>query len=342
MQSISLADLQKQVSVLQIAERFFDSITLFALFENEVFEILSSGPKTLSEIQEVVDGNEDSLRATLDAAVALKILSVRDGRYLASEAFLDCLGRKDSPAYAGEWVAFMHSLAGPLLELGDAIRTGSTPGAALEDFSDDNIPAQRMTAAMDAYARSRGVEIADHLDFSQTKRLLDIGCGPGTYSMAIVDRNPHVRATLLDQPGAIAEARRIATGRGMADKLEFVAGDAREYAPSEPFDAILASNMLHMMQPDASVKLLKRCFDMMLPGGRMIVQAQYLNDDRISPRWATLLNLCQRVVTQEGRNHAFGETKEWMEEAGFRNIQLSSMSLWNANSCLVGERPVGA
>lgn len=339
MQTISLADVQKQFSVLQIAERFFDSITLFALFETGVFRVLSSGSKTHNEIQAEVNGNSDSLQATLDAAVALKILSRADGKYSASEAFLDCLGRKDSPAYVGEWVAFLRSLAAPLLELGDAIQTGSTPGATLEDFSDDNAPAQRMTAAMDAYARSRGIEIAEHIDFTGIGRLLDLGCGPGTYSMAIVEKFPEVKATLLDQPGAIAEARRIAESRGMTNHLEFVTADARTYLPDEPFDAVLISNMLHMMQPAASIQLLTRCFGMMSPGGRMIVQAQYLNDDRVSPRWATLLNLCQRVVTQEGRNHAIGETKEWMEAAGFEDVQFSGMSLWNSNSCLVGRKP---
>jgi hypothetical protein len=33
-------------------------------------------------------------------------------------------------------------------------------------MSGDNIPAKRMTTAMDAYARSRGIEIAERLDFS--------------------------------------------------------------------------------------------------------------------------------------------------------------------------------
>jgi len=86
-----------------------------------------------------------------------------------------------------------HPGTSPLALLGDAIRTGSTPGALFEDMSGDNVPAKRMTAAMDAYARSRGVEIADRLDFSKTRRLLDMGCGPGTYSLAIVERNPNVR-----------------------------------------------------------------------------------------------------------------------------------------------------
>jgi len=342
MQTSSLADIQKQVALLEIAERFFDSVTLFALFEAGVFKVLSFGPKTLQEIHHQTGGNEDTLRATCDAAVALKVLSRQDGRYAASESLLDGLGREDSPAYLGEWVAFLHALASPLLQLGDAIRTGSTPGALFEDMSGDNIPAKRMTAAMDAYARSRGIEIVDRLDFSQTRRLLDLGCGPGTYSLAIVERNPQVRATLLDLPGPIAEARRLADSRNMTGRLEFIAIDARDYTPDNPFDTILVSNTLHMIGPVGSAELLKRCYHMLTPGGRLIVQAQYLNDDRVSPRWATLLNLIQRVATPHGRNHAIGETKEWMEQAGFRNVNYVRFSVWNVCSCLIGERPVNS
>ena len=93
---------------------------------------------------------------------------------------------------------------------------------------------------MDAYARSRGVEIVDRLDFSKTRRLLDLGCGPGTYSLAIVERNPNVHATLLDLPGPVAEARRLAGARKMEDRLEFIAADARQYTTDQPFDTILS------------------------------------------------------------------------------------------------------
>lgn len=331
--------IQKQIAVLQIAERFFDSVTLFALFETGVFRVLSSGGKTVHEIHQETGGNQESLRATVDAAVALGILSVQDGRYTANEALLDCLGREESPAYVGEWVAFLHALAGPLLQLGDAIRTGSTPGALFEDMSGDNIPAKRMTAAMDAYARTRGIEVANRLDFSRTRRLLDVGCGPGTYSIAIVQRHPQVRATLLDLPGPIAEARRLAAARKVSERIDFVAADAMSYTPDEPFDTILISNALHMIGPVGSVELLKRCYQMLAPGGRVIVQAQYLNDDRTSPRWPTLLNLIQRVATPHGRNHAIGETTQWLEQVGFTNVEYVRLSLWNVCSCLTGERP---
>jgi ubiquinone/menaquinone biosynthesis C-methylase UbiE len=340
MQNISLADIKKQVDVLQIAERFFDSAVLFALFETDIFKFLASGPKTVQELQKSIGGNEASLRATLDAAVALKILSLEDGRYAASEAFLDCLAREQSPAYLGEWVAFLHAFATPLLQLGNAVKTGSVPGEQLGELSEDENQPKRMTVAMDAYARTRGVEIVDRLDLSRSRRLLDLGCGPGTYSMAIVERFPQVRATLLDSPTAISQARRLAAERNLSHRLEFVAIDARKYEPAEPFDTILVSNVLHMIGPEESVNLLKRCYRMMTPGGRMIVQAQYLNDDRVSPRWPTLLNLMQRIATPHGRNHAISETRDWLEQAGFRNVKHIRFSTWNVNSCIVGERPM--
>src|SRR5690348_2292307 len=124
MQTISLPDIQKQVAVLAIAERFFDSVVLFALFENRVFDVLASGSKTFDEIRDATGGDPRALRATLDAAVALKLLSQSDGCYGASEAMLDCLGRRKSPAYLGEWIGFLRALGGPLMELGEVIRTG--------------------------------------------------------------------------------------------------------------------------------------------------------------------------------------------------------------------------
>lgn len=114
------------------------------------------------------------------------------------------------------------------------------------------------------------------------------------------------------------------------------------YTPDEPFDTVLLSNTLHMIGPAGSLELLERCYRMLTPGGRLIVQAQYLNDDRTSPRWPTLLNLIQRVATPDGRNHAIGETKDWLEQVGFRNVQYVRLSLWNVCSCLIGERPVSA
>ena len=61
MQVIAFPDVEKQAETLAIAERFFDSVVLFALFETGVFRVLSFGPKTLQEIQ---DSTADAGRAS--------------------------------------------------------------------------------------------------------------------------------------------------------------------------------------------------------------------------------------------------------------------------------------
>lgn len=335
---IGLKDIKQQVATLAVAERFFDSAVLFALFELGVFRLLADGPRDLGTLHEEIGGSEETLRAVLDAAAGLELLSKEDGAYGVSDAFLASMGIEDSPAYLGEWIAFLHALATPLLKLDEAVRTGEPPGALFEDMSADNLPAKRMTRAMDAYSRTRGVELATRLDYSGVETLLDIGCGPGTYSLAIIERHPGIRATLVDLPGPIAEARRIMEARGVADRVEFIATDALTHEFTDTYDMVLVSNTLHMLGPELSQKLLDRCYDLVSPGGMLVIQAQYLEDDRTSPRWPVLLNLVQRVATPHGRNHAIGETTEWLRRAGFSQIDYKPFSPWNVNSALVARR----
>lgn len=339
--SPSLPDIRKQLATLEIAERFFESAVLFALFELGVFGELASKPGELDGLHGAVGGERETLRAILDAGVALGILHKTGEVYGAGDALLDCLGRPESPCYMGEWILFLRTLSGPVMELDKAERTGAPPGALVEEAGKDNELVRRMTKAMDAYARTRGIEMVDHLDLDGVETVLDLGCGPGTYALAILERCPNVRATLLDLAVPIEDARRIVASRGMTDRVEFVVSDAFSYDPSVGFDLVLISNTLHMLGPDLSEKLLARAVRFVAPGGRLIVQAQFLHDDRVSPRWPTLVNLVQRVATHHGRNHALGETRAWMEAAGFVDIEHVRFSAWNVNSAMVGRRPTG-
>lgn len=334
LESIPLADVRKQLVTLEIAERFFDSAVLFALYNLGVFRALANGPKELETLQRETGGDEETMRALLDAAVALKILEKAEDAYSCRDELLECLGREESRAYLGEWIELLHVLASPLFGLDKVARTGEP----LAGLIDDSLYVLRMTKAMDAYARTRGVELAERVDFSDAETFLDLGCGPGTYALAIVERYPRVEATLLDLPGPIEEARRLVEARGMSDRVKLVAADAMTYLPEEGYDAVLVSNTLHMLGPAGSQQLLDRCYNMVNPGGRILIQAQYLSDDRTSPRWPTLLNLIQRAGTPEGRNHAIGETTQWLERAGFTEVEHVRFSTWNVNSVLIGRR----
>ena len=86
-------------------------------------------------------------------------------------------------------------------------------------------------------------------------------------------------------------------------------------------------------------RLIGRLFEVVAPGGSLIVQAQYLDVEGKSNRWPALLDLAMLCTTHGGRNHSVAETRRWMEEAGFRDVELTPLSMFNTNSFLTGLRP---
>jgi precorrin-6B methylase 2 len=339
----NLSDIRKQVEAFSKIEAFFDSAVIFALHEVGVFKIIATGQRSLDQIHAKVEGNKESLRAVLDAGVALHILSKSGTEYTASEVWLDCLGRTDSPSYIGESVSYLRALARPLLELDRVVLHGKPildveSIMATEEADRENSWSALMTGAMDAYCRTRGIEIVDKIDFSKSRSLLDLGAGPGTYSLAICQKFPNIRATLVDVPGPLAIADKIAQQRGVRDRIELVEADIFTYVPKTTFDEVLVSNTLHMLGTETAVSLLKKIHAWITPGGRIIIQGHLLNAGRTSPRWATLLNLIQRTITPHGRNHDVVETQDWLRQANFAEVAFVPFSLWNVNRAVIGRR----
>jgi len=335
--------IRKQIEAFSRIEAFFDSAVVFALHELDVFKSIATGQRSLEQIHARVAGNRESLRALLDAGVALHILSKNRSEYLASEAWLDCLGRPESPSYVGESVSYLRALARPLLELDQVVRDGKPileieSIMATEEAGREDSWSALMTGAMDAYCRTRGIEIVDRIDFSKSRSLLDLGAGPGTYSLAICQKFPNLRATLVDVSGPLAIADKKARERGVRNRIELVEADIFTYVPKTAFDEVLVSNTLHMLGTEAAIGLLKRAHAWITPGGRIIIQGHLLNAGRTSPRWATLLNLIQRAITPHGRNHDIVETQDWLRQAGFTEVAFVPLSLWNVNRAVVGRR----
>lgn len=330
---ISLADQAKQLGVLRSAERYFESLVLFALLESGVLAVLARGAATHGAIEQALDADERALRATLDAAVALGILGLEDARYSASEELLDALVRPSSPASIAPFVSFLHALVGPLSRLGSAIRPAS------DSTSRGASAVEHLDAAMVAVATANAAEFVQRLDWSGRHRLLDVGCGPAIYTFAVLDAHPRMQATLLDFSGPLATARRLARERGLESRVHFVEADARTFQCDSSFDTVLVSQLLHMLSPQESRDLLTRLRHMLAPGGHVIVHAQFLNDNRVSPHWPVLLNLVEAVLTPAGRNHTLSETAAWLADAGFVNVHHVPFAPWNPSSALVGECP---
>lgn len=198
------------------------------------------------------------------------------------------------------------------------------------------IGTRRETVAMHNHPSLRGRELARFLDTSSAESLLDLGCEPGTYAFHLGKADPLL--ALIDSAGVLEVAREIASRYPMENPVEYVPLDVTTEDIPGTYEIVLDSNTLHMLGEEASRKLIRRLYDNVAPGGSLVIQAQFSKDDRMGGRWPVFFDLVQLCITREGRNHTPSETAEWMEDGGFRDIELVPRSLVNTNSFIRGYR----
>jgi SAM-dependent methyltransferase len=89
-------------------------------------------------------------------------------------------------------------------------------------------------------------ELVSLLQLRRDSHVLDVACGPGGWSLALVERTG-CRLTGLDvEPGGIAHATAQAAARGLTDRTTFVVADCAGRLPFDDrfFDAILCNDAI--------------------------------------------------------------------------------------------------
>src|SRR5208283_6171120 len=75
---INLGTLRDRLTVLGIAEGFFQSSVLFALAKLKIFELIGERDKPLGELAAQVGAKPETLARLLNAGVMLKLLETED------------------------------------------------------------------------------------------------------------------------------------------------------------------------------------------------------------------------------------------------------------------------
>ncbi len=118
-------------------------------------------------------------------------------------------------------------------------------------LADDAEEASTFSAAQHAGSRSLGYALARRVDFTPFTWLLDLGGGSGAYTIEILRRYPHLRATLFDFPQVARVAAQVMEQEGLTDRVRIVGGDYEHDALPPGPDVVLWSGNLHASGPES-------------------------------------------------------------------------------------------
>lgn len=105
-------------------------------------------------------------------------------------------------------------------------------------------------------------------------RVLDLGCGGGEWLMRALARYPHLKGEGVDTSQiALEDAREEARLRGMAERLTFHHGDAKEFVSLHKFDVVMCVGATHAF--GGLLETLEVARRYLAPGGSVVIGDGY-------------------------------------------------------------------
>jgi ubiquinone/menaquinone biosynthesis C-methylase UbiE len=164
------------------------------------------------------------------------------------------------------------------------------------------------------------VMLARTFDLGGARRMLDVGGGSGAFSIALCQRNPELRATVLDFPNVVDVAERFVTEAKLGHRIDYIRADAVHGPWPSGQDVILMSYLLSAVAESSFPLLLTKAWEALRPGGRLLIHDFMLDDDETGPALAALWFLQYLWGRIDGISFSAATLAEQLRGRGYENI----------------------
>ena len=297
------------------------SQALRAFIELSVADHLADGPLTAAEIARREGSAPEATFRLMRAGLTAGLLTMDADERFRSTPLLDTL-RKNTPrslrGFALSMTNRTHWL--PWGEFVTAVRTGQCQtrevlGLPLFEFlQQDPEMAAEFTGAMEDLTALWAPDVASHLDTSDVTVAVDVGGRNGALVRLLQQANPELRGIVFDRPEVAAQVK----GDVADDRTEVIGGDFFEALPAA--DLYLLKFILHDWDDESCVKILSRCREAMVPGGRIAI-IDFLIGDRDDPGVMALMDLTMLAITT-GKERTLAEVDALLAKAGLRRTAV--------------------
>ena len=114
------------------------------------------------------------------------------------------------------------------------------------------------------------------------------------------------------------------------ENVQVLTADLVRKPASAHFDAAVLKNFIQILGPAQALAALGHVCESLKPNAPIYVMGDILDDSRLSPEDTVFFNLVFINVYEEGRAYTRKEYSEWLEQAGFGQIEFLSPEMIRA------------
>lgn len=318
---------------------------LWAGVQFEIFQLLEKKPKLgLEQIAAELSLEKQAAKILVLGLVSLDLILKNGDEYQNSPMAKEYL-LPESPNNLIDVLGWQYHIVYPgIVDFTESLKANKNIGLRHFQGSENNLYARLahdpkleniFQKAMSSLSRANNRNLVANADLSQTTHLVDAGGGDATNAITLCQKNPHLKVTVFDSASVCELAQKNIDQAKMSDRIFTHPGNLFENPFPQDMDCVLLSHMLTIWSPEKNTSLLRRAYEALPKGGKVLVFNMMTNDDGYGPISCTLGSVYfLSIATGQGMLYSWKDQEGFLKDAGFKNI--SRQVLPNDHGLLIG------
>ena len=174
-----------------------------------------------------------------------------------------------------------------------------------------------MSAGIEAVLAGPANALARAVDLTGGRRLLDIGGGTGSWSIATARACPDLKFTVLDLPVVVEMAAARIAAAGLADRGRAIVCDVTADPLPGGYDTFLVANLVHYWSPEENRAFLSRLRAVAPTGAQLLLADFWTDPTHTQPVHAALMAGEFAVHLDHGDVYSVDEARSWLAATGW-------------------------
>lgn len=314
--------LPPQAILLQMLFGYAPARALSIVAELRIADLLTDGPKTAEELALETKSHPRSLYRLLRACASVGVFMEDSDKHFSLNPMAELL-RSDNPESLrgfAEMLAHAEQFQ-TWSALDFSVQTGTPAfdkvhGMPIFEYYPTHPKSGKIfNDAMTSMSLGSSMAVIQAYDFSDIRKLVDIGGGHGFLLASVLEKYPAMTGVLYDTTAIVEEAKVLLQKHGVTHRCETIGGNFFESAPSGG-DAYMMKHIIHDWNDEHCLMILNNCRAGITEGGKLLVIEMVVPTGN-EPSLSKLLDL-QMLAVLPGCERTEEEYGELFGKAGFK------------------------